>query len=291
MSDQFHMNPLTFFGDGNTPFAVRFSAYAKWLLDENLETRRKNTTTLVQRQVDGVTEYSLTIRHPSDDGEGNNHVETTVLSSAVGFNPLTYETISFGRRELEVNWEYHKHGEILLPSRYEIRRYNWSQLRENEPQDEDANLVSHRIFELCESSLNQPVAPEAFELASLGLEYGDCLADEIERQLYVYDGEKFVPAAEFKLDPNRVSERRREEVNRTGTNLDHGPSDSSHDQTHRNENPWTQPDYEAEGLEALLHDYYGAPRLDDQFSAEMIAWGQADMSVLILVGGSAPTHD
>jgi len=112
-ADQFHMNPLTFFGPGYSRFSVTCSALAKWLLDENSETRRKNTTTLVQRQVDGVTEYSLTIRHPSDDGAGNNHVETIVFSSAADFNPLTYDTISFGRREVEMNWEYRKHGEIM----------------------------------------------------------------------------------------------------------------------------------------------------------------------------------
>jgi len=70
-------------------------------------------------------------------------------------------------------------------------------------------VVSHRIFKLRESSLNQPVDSEAFELAGLGLEYGDRVADEIERQLQVYDGEKLVPAEEFKLDVTRLLERSR----------------------------------------------------------------------------------
>ncbi|MHC4402409.1 MAG: hypothetical protein ACYTG0_22315 [Planctomycetota bacterium] len=187
-------------------------AIARWLRGEMGEKSLmhvKNNTTLVQRQVDGVTEYSLTIRRPSDDGGVDRHVRTIVFSSAAGFNPLTYELISFGRREVEMSWEYRKDGGIYLPSRYEIRRYNRANPRDNEPQDADANLVSHRIFKLRESSLNQPVDSEAFELASLGLEYGDRVADEIERQLQVYDGEKLVPAEEFKLDPSRVPERSR----------------------------------------------------------------------------------
>jgi len=69
-------------------------------------------------------------------------------------------------------------------------------------------LVSHRIFKLRECSLNQPVDSEEFELAGLGLEYGDRLADEIERQLYVYDGEKLVPADEFRLDVTRLPDWR-----------------------------------------------------------------------------------
>lgn len=204
--DQFHVNPLTFFGPGYRRFAVTCSAYAKWLLDENSLARRKNTTTLVQRQADGVTEYTLTIRHPGDDGEGNNHVETIVFSSAAGYNALTYRTISFGRRELEMSWEYRNDDGIYLPSRHEVRRYNWANPREDEPQDADSNLVSHRIFKLRESSLNQPIDSEAFELSSLGVKYGNRVADEIERQLQVYDGEKLIPAEEFALgvrDRNR----------------------------------------------------------------------------------------
>jgi len=192
-ANQFHVNPLNFFGDGHLRFAEVCSIYAKWLLDENSLTRRKNTTTLVQRQVDGVTEYSLTIRRPSDDGGVDRHVRTIVFSSAAGFNPLTYNLISFGRREVEISWEYRKDGGVYLPSRHEIRRYNWANLRDNEPQDADANLVSHRIFKLRESSLNQPVDSEAFELAGLALEYGDRLADEIERQLQVYDARSSSP--------------------------------------------------------------------------------------------------
>ncbi len=202
--DQFHVNPLTFFGPGYRRFAVTCSAYAKWLLDENSQARRKNTTTLVQRQTDGVTEYLLTIRHPSDDGEGNNHEETIVFSSAAGYNALTYRTISFGRREVEMSWEYRNDDGIYLPSRHEIRRYNWVNPRENEPQDADANLVSHRIFKLRESSLNQPIDLEVFKLSSLGVKYGYRVADEIERRLQIYDGEKLVPAEEFALGaPNR----------------------------------------------------------------------------------------
>jgi len=203
-TDPLHVNPLTFFGPGYRRFSVTCSIYAKWLLDENSEVRRKNTTTLVQRRVDGATEYALTIRHPSDDGAGNDHVRTIVFSSAAGFNPLSYEVISLGRREVEMNWAYRKYGEILLPSRHEIRRYNWaSKSRENEPQDEDADLVRHRIFELRECSLNQPVDSRAFELAGLGLKYGDRMVDEIERKLHVYDGEKLVPAKEFTPGANR----------------------------------------------------------------------------------------
>jgi len=37
-----------------------------------------------------------------------------------------------------------------------------------------------------------------------------------------------------------------------------------------------QPDHEADDLQALLHDEYGAPRLDDQFSADLIARLQAE---------------
>lgn len=216
--DQFHINPLTFFGDGNRRFSETCSLYARWLRGESDERALKyaeNDTTIVQRQIDGVTQYAVTIGRPSEDGEAAPHVRTIVLSSAAHFNPLTYKLVSLGRTEVEMNWEYRQEGEICLPSRYEMKRYEWANPREGEPQDEDANLVSHRIFTLRESSLNQPVDPEVFELASLGLEYGDRLADEIERKLQVFDGEKLVAAEDFRLDVSRVPERNRKVVSAT----------------------------------------------------------------------------
>ena len=208
--DQFHVNPIAFFGDGNRRFSETCSLYAGWLRDESDEKTMKhveNDTTIEQRQMDGVTEYVVTIGRPSEDGREAPHVRTMVFSSAVRFNPTIYKMISYGRPEVEMSWEYRQEDGICLPSRYETKRFEWANPRENEPQDEDSNLVSHRIFTLRESILNQPVDPAVFELASLGLEYGDRLADEIERKLQVFDGEKLVAAEEFELDTSRLPDR------------------------------------------------------------------------------------
>jgi len=45
------------------------------------------------------------------------------------------------------------------------------------------------------------------------------------------------------------------------------------------ENDPMQPDHEADDLQALLHDEYGAPQLDDQFSADLIARLQAEAAL------------
>lgn len=44
------------------------------------------------------------------------------------------------------------------------------------------------------------------------------------------------------------------------------------------ENDPMQPDHEADDLQALLRDEYGAPRLDVRFSADLIARLQAEAS-------------
>lgn len=207
--DQFHVNPLTFFGDGDRRFGDTCILYARALkgeLGEDSLNRATNNTTLLQRKVNGATEFTLGIRYLNEDG-GVNHVRTIVFSSDVRYNPTSYKMASLGRPEVEMSWEYRREGGVVLPSRHEIRRYEWANPREDEPQDEDANLVSHRIFTLRESSLNKPVDAKAFDVLSLELEYGDRVADEIGRRLQVYDGEKLIAAEDFKLDMSRLPDR------------------------------------------------------------------------------------
>ena len=204
--NQFHVNPLTFFGNGNRRFSETCSMYARALqgeLGEEFLTLVKNNATWAQREVDGATELFLTIRKFSDDGAVERNSRTMTFSSAAGFNAVAYWAISFGMPEVEMSWEYRKYGGVYLPSRFEMRRYAWANARDDEPWDPDENLILHRIFTLRESSLNQPVSPESFELAGLGLEYGDHVRDEIEGELRFYDGEKLVAAEEFKRDVPR----------------------------------------------------------------------------------------
>lgn len=207
--NQFHVNPLTFFGDGNRRFSETCSMFARALqgeLGEGFLTLVKNNATWTQREVDGVTEYFLTIRKFSDDGAVERSSRTMTFSSAAGFNAVAYWAISFGMPEVEMSWEYRKYGGVYLPSRFEMRRYDWANARDDEPSDPDENLIIHRVFTLRESSLNQPVSPESFELSGLGLEYGDHVKDEIEGELRFYDGEKLVAAQEFKRDVPRPRE-------------------------------------------------------------------------------------
>ena len=69
------------------------------------------------------------------------------------------------------------------------------------PRDEGStcSLTFHRALTLKESHVNEEIKPSVFEVKSLGLRYGDHMADWIEHRLFVYDGKKLVPAEEFKF--------------------------------------------------------------------------------------------
>ena len=50
--------------------------------------------------------------------------------------------------------------------------------------------------------INEPLNPTVFEIGHLGIQYGDRMADRIENRMMVFDGERFIHAEDFTLQPD-----------------------------------------------------------------------------------------
>jgi hypothetical protein len=107
---------------------------------------------------------------------------------------VSYEMISFGKPEQTRRCTFREVEGVFIPSEFECKRFRWADV-------EEGYLTEHRRYTLKEVRVNEPLEPGAFEIETLGLEYGDRMVDRIENRLTVFDGERFVPADQFRLQP------------------------------------------------------------------------------------------
>jgi len=102
---------------------------------------------------------------------------------------------SLGQLRKTLHWRFQEEQGIFIPSELEFKRYRRSD-------DEEPILIIHRHFTLKDVRINEPLYPTVFEIGHLGIQYGDRMADRIENWMMVFDGEQFVHAEEFTLQPD-----------------------------------------------------------------------------------------
>jgi hypothetical protein len=199
-----YVDPRTFFGTGVRMSWRKCFLYAGALRGEGSPEGHKHArenTRLAQRQNGDATEYVLTIRHPDPAGGTDRLVQTMVFSSKAGFNLVSYRMLSVGQLHKTLQWSFRQEEGIFIPSEYEFKKYKRSDT-------ENAQLIAHRHFTLKDVRINATLDPTVFEVECLGLQYGDRMADLVENRLMVFDGEQFVPAKQFQLQPDLLRTER-----------------------------------------------------------------------------------
>jgi len=117
---------------------------------------------------------------------------TSVWSGPVGFNPVTL-VFEEGEKpggpvRRSTSWTWHLVDGVFLPAIVsEVQR------------DADAGNIDtyKRISELKECSLNKPLDAGQFEYAALGLSDGDIVLDDLNRTVFVMNGQEPTKLAEY----------------------------------------------------------------------------------------------
>ena len=84
-------------------------------------------------------------------------------------------------------WEYESVAGVLIPKTY---HYTFNRM-------EDGSLILDRHLVQKHSTLNERLPEAATSIAALGLEKGDRIRDEIEKQLHMHDGTKLVAVSRY----------------------------------------------------------------------------------------------
>jgi len=200
---QGYVDPRSFFGNGSEqPYRTLCSTAAGILRGEhgadNAEYGKKNMAMRERRKGAGA-EYVFAQRFkPVESGP----TFEWVFSSEVGFNVVSQTIVSQGELRQSQEYTFRAEKGIFLPFEAQHKQYEDS----NTP-DSAKSPTMHRTFTLKTTRVNEPIDPAVFEPASLGLKEGDRMVDRIENQMLVFDGEQFVPAEKFKLQPAAKTKR------------------------------------------------------------------------------------
>lgn len=193
-----YVDPRTFYGTGVRVSWRKCFLYANALRGERSSEEHqhaKENARLTQRQNGDATEYVLTIRHPDPAVGTDRLVQTMAFLSKAGFNLVSYTMVSSGQPHSTLRCSFREKDGVFIPSEYEYRKFKNSDV-------DGAYLIRHRHFTLKDVRVNETLDPAVFEIEHLGLRYGDRMVDRIENRLMVFDGERFVPAEKFKLQPD-----------------------------------------------------------------------------------------
>ena len=190
-----YIDPRLFFGSGRTYWET-CSMAAKGLRGElgsdTMEYEKSNTALQVRPKGVG-TEYVLTNRFKP---VGSNLIWKLVFSSEAGFNVVSMEFRRQEQVESASQYTFRKEKGVFIPCEVEFNRYY-----DRGTKDSSRLPTQHRVFVLKQTRVNEPIDPAVFEIQSLGLQDGDRMVDRIENRMLVFDGEQFVPADKFKLQP------------------------------------------------------------------------------------------
>jgi len=119
-----------------------------------------------------------------------------------------------------IHWEYYETGGVMT------KEFDWKY----EPQADGIlfpvvfsqvlNKLSNgqrqpwlnRLFTVKSVELNKPIDEGRFEIAALGLQYGERLHDKIQGKMFIMDREGMVPAEDFRLHRDKVHERKHDSL-------------------------------------------------------------------------------
>lgn len=181
------IDPRFFINGNGMPYWKLCSRYASALRgergDDDSNNVKKNVV-LREYRKGTTTEFVLFTR--TRNGYGSREI---VFSSEAGFNVVSMRLFTQRCLERSERTCFRQENGVLVPTRIEFKHYQ-------RPDGKNATgaLAMHRIFTLKETKVNEPIDPAVFEIQSLGLEKGDCMADRIENCVKVFDGRQFVPA-------------------------------------------------------------------------------------------------
>ena len=85
---------------------------------------------------------------------------------------------------------------MFIPTKFEFKMFE-----DRNSKDSTPTPTQHHVCTLTKTRVNGPIDPAVFEIPSLGLCDGDRMVDRIENRMEVFDGQQFVPADKFKLQP------------------------------------------------------------------------------------------
>jgi hypothetical protein len=195
------VDPRSFIsGEGGLTYRDVCSTYASLLRGKRdaVSDHTRRNLVLRQRRNGTATEYVLLIRYrcSDEDDMSDNVIGEEVFSSDAGFNVVSHRNLIQAHIESSEQCTFRREKGVFIPAKIEFRHYEWSTTRI--PTDE---MISHRVFTLKQTKVNEPIDPAAFEISSLGLRRGDRLADWVEHRVQVFDGKKFIPVEQFKPNP------------------------------------------------------------------------------------------
>ncbi|MGO8751027.1 MAG: hypothetical protein ACLQNE_34205 [Thermoguttaceae bacterium] len=186
---QGYLDPPSFFGHGH----LYSETCSRWVdafrgKRRNLTEYAKGNVKLRVRRTKTDSEYVLTQR--MKPAESQMFFEL-VFSSAAGFNVVSNEFRQQEQSIHTIRYTFRKEKGILIPTVVEKKR-PWEGSTVQSP-------MEHQICTLRETQVNEPIDPAVFTIQSIGLHYGDRVADRIENEMFIFDGKELVPANKFKL--------------------------------------------------------------------------------------------
>lgn len=206
---QGYIDPLSFFGDGSKPYWQFCYSFARSLRGEvhlDLAEDLKKNVTLRERRKGAAKEYVLAVRAMPYE---------VVFSSVAGFNVISEKFIGpHGELVQSQEYKFRKEKGVFIPCEVEFNKYE-----DRSSKDSRRLPTQHRVFTLKKTQVNEPIDPAVFEIQSLGLRYGDRMVDRIENRMQVFDGKKFVPANQLKLQPAAETRRNAAQRARSTNNM------------------------------------------------------------------------
>ncbi len=203
---QGYINPLSFFGHGQTNWEMCFML-AGVLRGESgpddLEYAKRSITLRVRENGSG-SEYVLTQRFKPI---GSGQIFEWVFPSEAGFNVVSREFRMNGQIQAVQQFKFRNENGAFIPCEIEYKRYE-----DQSTKDPERLPTQHHVFILEQTRVNAPIDPAVFEIQTLGLREGDRMVDRIENRMEVFDGKQFVSVDKFKRLP--AAEVRRDDSQR-----------------------------------------------------------------------------
>ena len=125
-----------------------------------------------------------------------NHESVRVYDGNAAFYIVKLRDVTEKLRS-EQTIEYRRAGGIFIPETFKHATH--------ELKDGDFLPVRNVLYELLSTKINGDIPETEFGLEQFDLKYGERMLDRKEKKLFVYNDELgFVPAEDFRFDPNRV---------------------------------------------------------------------------------------
>ena len=181
-------DPRLVFSNGSHQYERFCSLYADAL--EGLRTEREQrhaaSNLKVNIREDGCIAVSVKYGGGMLDTE-------TVFDRTVGYQAVSFISRERGTLKEELTTTYELKNGVYVPNDIRIKSYR-----------DDARCFADRHFRAVDLNVNPRINDDIFSVTSLGLQYGDRMADSLMGELKVWTGDEFVDHRQFKMDHSRM---------------------------------------------------------------------------------------